>query len=486
MKRIRNQMSIVQRALRQGIWFGVFRVIGQSFSWASAIVVARILAPDDYGLFAIALIFAGYLLILNDLGLDRAIVQKEEISDKELSGLFWFMLSFGVFLTGISIISAYPIVVIFSEPKALRIIQLSTIMFIVNSFLVIPRAILERALKFKTLGSIEAASTITSCTLMVILAKLGWGVWTLVAGYIVLKLTAAILCFSAISWRPRFHFNLSEIKSYLKFGAHIVGSASLHYIHIRSDRFFGGMALGASSLGFYSLAYSLSAAPLDKLLFLLNRVSLPVFSRYQKKHYAFNKFYLKFTDLTASVAFPIYVGGIFLADQLIPVLLGVKWTPLIFPFKLLCASQLIMSITIPNLTANIAQGRPHWGLYWNILNVLFMPFSFYLAARYGLNALAIPWITVSPLLRFVLVWITIKKLGISLQSYLKNIFHPIFATAIMLFSACLIKHFYGLSSLALHAKIYILLIALSCIIVYGIYITIFRRKHLMSLLRQLT
>ena len=137
MKRIRNQMSIVQRALRQGIWFGVFRVIGQSFSWASAIVVARILAPDDYGLFAIALIFAGYLLILNDLGLDRAIVQKEEISDKELSGLFWFMLSFGVFLTGISIISAYPIVVIFSEPKALRIIQLSTIMFIVNSFLVI-------------------------------------------------------------------------------------------------------------------------------------------------------------------------------------------------------------------------------------------------------------------------------------------------------------------------------------------------------------
>ena len=134
--------------------------------------------------------------------------------------------------------------------------------------------------------------------------------------------------------------------------------------------------------------------------------------------------------------------------------------------------------------ANNAQGRPHWGLYMGIINVLILPFSFYIASRYGLNALAAPWITIYPLLRYGFTWITIRKLGISAFEYLKILKHPLLATTSMLATLSLIKYLYfnNLCPSPLDLKFYLFLAIIIGAISYTIYVLTFQRSLLISLL----
>jgi len=319
---------------------------------------------------------------------------------------------------------------------------------------------------------------------MVLVAKNGGGVWTFIVGTITREFVRAILVYIIVKWRPKLHFDFKEIKPYLKFGLNLAGANSLGYITTKSDRFFGGRALGANALGYYSLSLELASIPTDKLIAIINYVSFPVFSRYQNMRSEFNRFYLNLVHMIALITFPLYVGGILVADQLIPLLLGPKWSPLIVPFKLLCIAQSIIAFTTPNSYANNAQGRPHWTLFISIICALLLPISFYIASKYGLNALVIPWISVYPVLRLGFTWVTLKELGISKYDYLKSFKHPVFATSIMITAILIIQLVFlkGLPSLSLGLTHHLIITITMGVLSYSGYVLIFQRPLLKSIL----
>ena len=470
-------MSIIHKAFKGASWLALFRVISQSFSWAATIIIARILVPEDYGLMAMATILTGYAVIFSELGLGAAIIQRERVTDEELSSLFWFVVCWG-FVLGLScIILAYPTVAIFNEVRIFRVTQVASLLYIIGSLLIVPRNILDRELRFKSIGFIDAAAIIISCTLMIVIAKLGGGVWTLIGGLIIKGFISVILIFSIVSWKPTFHFSFFEIKPFLKFGLNLAGAGTLRYIYMNSDRFFAGRRLGSTILGYYSFALQLSSIPTEKIISFINRVSFPVFSRYQKQNEQFNNFFLNLVRLIAFIGFPIYVGAFFIADQLIPMVLGSTWIPIIVPFKLLCISQLISSITFTNAIVLNAKGFPHWNLYLTIANVLVLPVSFYIAAKYGLVYLVIPWLTIEPLIRLGHTWATLKLLNISIPAYLKSFRHPVFGTVIMLFILIIIKHLYfNLTNLLSDdLNVYLIMIVITGAVTYGAYAMVFQR-----------
>lgn len=432
-------MTITQKAFRGASWLAFFRLISQTFSWVATIAVARLLVPGDYGLMEMATILTGYIVLFSELGLGSAIIQKKDIKQEELSSLFWLLLCWGCILAVGSIILAYPTVAIFREQRLLRITQATSVLFITGSLLIIPYSILNKELRFKAMGVIDAISVIIASVSMLVIAKLGGGVWTLIGGNIIREISRTVLVLSVVSWRPRMHFNYAEIKPYVGFGVNIAASNSMYYLYTKSDRFFGGKILGAGILGYYSLALQLACIPTDKIVSLINNVSYPVFANYQGNHDEFNNFYLKLVKWVAFITMPLFVGGIFLAGQLIPAVLGPKWMPIILPFKLLCAAQLIICLTSSNAVVFNALGMPRINLYIGIINVLLVPLSFYISASYGLAYLVLPWITVFPAIRFAHTWITLKKLDISLSDYLMNILQPALATLLMLSVLILFK-----------------------------------------------
>ena len=477
-------MSIIHKAFKGSIWLAFFNGISQTFSWIATVIIARILIPEDYGLMAMAMILTGYVELFSELGLGAAIIQRERITEKELSSLFWFVLLFGILIGLSCILLAYPTVAIFNEKRILRVTQSACLLYILGSMLIVPRNMLERELRFKALGFIDAIANIISCIMMIIIAKSGGGVWTLMAGLMIRRLIMAILFFVASSWKPFFHFNISDIKPFLRFGLNIAIARTLYYIYQNSDRFFAGRLLGSTKLGYYSFALQLSNIPTDKVVSFINRISFPVFSRYQKKNEQFNKFFLKLTELISFIVFPLYIGGFFIADQLIPIVLGSKWESIIVPFKLLCISRLINANTIINAVVLNAKGYPHWNLYLTIVNVLILPPSFYFLARHGIVYLVIPWITIEPLVRVIHTWATLRLLEIPFSDYFKAFIHAILGTVFMLFFLTVAKSIYfnKINTLTQDLRLYSIMIIVIGTITYGIYVMLFQRSLITSIL----
>ena len=424
-------MSIVKKAFKGASWLALSRLISQSLTWIATIIIARILVPEDYGLMEMATILTGYVILFSELGLGAAIIQREDLKDQDLSSLFWFVLFWGIILGLSCLLLAYPTVSIFNEERVFNITQSMSVLFILGALIIIPRNILRRELKFKTIGIIDAIAAITSSILMIIVAELDFGVWTFITGWISRELIRVICFYTLSPWKPKLHYNYKEIKPFLKFGMNLAAGNSLYYVYSKSDSFFAGRNLGSDNLGNYSLALQLSSLPTEKLVHLLNSVSYPVFAKLQNIKEDFNEFYLKLTNLISFIVFPIFAGGIIVADLLIPLVLGEKWMLIIFPFKLLCIAQIIVSMTTINAFAHNAQGRPNWNLYFNIVNTIIFPPAFFWASKMGLNYLVIPWITINPLVRLGFTYITLKKLDIRVKEYLISIKHPSFSTIIM-------------------------------------------------------
>lgn len=434
-------MSIESEAFKGTAWLAFFKFISQAFSWVTTIIVARVLVPEDYGIMEMATVITGYAMIFSELGLGAAIIQRPNPTERELSSIFWFSFSLSVLLAFGCFAVAYPTALLFHEPRVIPVTQAVSALFLVSGLQIVPLNLLKKELNFKSIGKIEMAGTLISCASMLIISSLGGGVWTLIGGHIIRSITKLILIYKNVRWRPKLSFNFNDAKSYLKFGIPVTIGGSLNYIYEKSDKFFAGRAWSSDMLGHYSFAKQLAQIPTDKIVTLINQVSFPAFSKMQYEKERFNKFYLNIVKITATIVLPLFVGAFLVGDSLVRLILNPQWYPMILVFRFLCLTEILTALNAVNNFVHAAQGRPSWSLFYNIIVVCFMPVSFYFAVQYGLSAIVIPWFTTYFIISIFWIIMTLNKIGIPINSYLRNIYKPIIGTVLMSMIVILIKYF---------------------------------------------
>ena len=420
-------MALAEKAIKHGTWFALFRGVSQAISWVVTVVVARLLSPADYALSAMATLITGYAELLSEMGIGASIIQKKAPTEAELSSIFWFSLGVGLLFALACIPIAFLTARIFDEPRVIPLIFSISILFVLTGLQVVPLSLLKRDLNYKAIGIIEMQTTIVSCLCMLVIAYFGGGVWTLIGGRIIRGLVRLILVYRATTWRPTVSFNLAETSSYLQFGVTVAVSSSAFYVFEVADRLFAGRAWSAEALGFYLFAMQLAQVPNEKLVSTINQVTYPLFSRYQDDLDTFSEYYLVTIKLTAALVFPIYVMGYLLGHQLIPVLLGTKWTPMITLFKFLCLAQIFVTLNAVVGFVHMALGRPARGLYFNIACAVFMSVSYYLAVNHvgpEKESILLPWFTTYAAITIVWLGFTNLKLRISTSRYLKSLRAP--------------------------------------------------------------
>jgi len=428
---MKENSGLLKKAFLQGSWLAGFKLFGQAISWGTTILVARILVPDDYGLMTIATVFTGYGMLFSELGLGAAIIHRHEYTEDELNSVFWFGFSFSLLL-GISCFSlAYPTSHVFNDDRIVPIVYAVSVLFVIGGLQIVPLNIIKKNLLFKKIGLIEISGTIVSCLSMIILAVMGAGVWTLIGGNIIRNITKLTFTYWIAGWYPKFHFNFEEVKPYLSFGLTVAFTRSVSYVNQKSDQFLAGMAWSSLTLGYYSFALQLARIPIDKLIGLVAQIAYPLFSKLKEDNQQTSHVYLKIVKVVATIIFPVYVGGFFLGDDLVKVVLGEKWLEIIFVFRWLCLSQIVVSLSSVNNFIHLANGRPHWNLYYNILLASSMAISFYFAIGYGFNWIVLPWMTTSNILSASWILVTITKVNISLYAYIKNILPQFVGTCLM-------------------------------------------------------
>lgn len=476
-------MSFARKAAKSGLWFAGFRFTTQLFSWVITIAIARILIPEDYGLMEMASVLTGYVQIFSELGLGAAIIQKKDITIEELSSTFWFSMIVGAILSIVSFGLAYPTAWIFNEPRIIPITQLISVLFIIGALMIVPYNILSRDVKFKEIGMIQLVSVIVASLSMLMMAKAGFGVWTLINGTIIQRCVTVMLTFLITKWHPRLHFQFKEARPLLKFGINIAGSRSLFYMFQKSDKFIVGKIFNPQYLGYYSFAMQLASIPTDKIVSIVNQVSFPVFSRYQDDSAKIQEMYLKTTKYISLLIVPLFFGGFFFGDEIIVAILGEKWSPIIFVFKLFCIAQFIVSITAINSVIHSSQGRPHWAINFHLANTILMPISIFIVARYGFNALVLPWITVYPVVCAGWTWVTLRKLNISVSKYLQVFYTPFLATLFMIAGIWGVKLFLNeIQFITINPNVIFIQNIVVGVILYSTFLLLFERKALIEIL----
>jgi len=223
-------MSHVKTAFRGGVWYAGFSGVTQALSWCATLVVARLLVPGDYGLMSMASILTGYVMVFYEMGVGSAIVQREEVTDEELSSLFWALVFWGMVLSVLCFVLAYPTVLIFDEPRVFHVTQAISVLFVLGTSYVVPSTLLKRQFRFKALGFVNSLVAVIACLAMIGLAYVGAGVWTLLGGHILRSTLLLFLVFWVSGWRPKLHFRHAETLPYLRFGLPVTGAQSLRYV----------------------------------------------------------------------------------------------------------------------------------------------------------------------------------------------------------------------------------------------------------------
>lgn len=379
---------------------------------SSAVIMARLLTPREFGLVAMANTLTALLRVFRDAGLSIATVQKEKITNAQISNLFWANIGVGTIIT-LLIVALSPAIAAFYHETALVGITVSlSAMFIFSSVAAQPRAIIQRQMRFKELGIIDVASMAIGISVGVVMALLGFGYWSLVG----IQVSQAFFDLAITSifarWRPSWPKRGEGTIALLKFGASLTASSFLRQLAQSSDTILIGKVWGPVPTGLYSRALVLLLRPVQQFLQPLESVFLPVLSRVQGDSDRYSRAFLRAYRAVALMSFPLAGLLYVLGDLIVTVCLGRRWEGVIPIFKWLSVAALFIPITNASMWILTTQGRSKaillTGAIFSFLTIL----SFAVGVYYGPTGVAVAYALSWVLIRLPIQNYIIGRLGL--------------------------------------------------------------------------
>jgi len=397
-------------------WTAAGKWLTQIATWGITLIVARLLAPSDYGLLGMALIYVNFVMFFTEFGLGTAIVTLQDLSDNQLSQLNSFSLLLGFLGLAVSAAAAIPLGKFFRAPQLPPVVVVMSIGFAVSTIRTVPYSLLQKDMRFKLLAVIEGFQTMIQAVCTLVLAYLGFGYWALVLGILSVSLTSTGL--TLICRRQRFAWpRFSVIRQALLYSWHIIVGRVSWYIYNDSDLFIAGRVLGQAPLGAYSLAWTLANAPLEKLTNLVNRVTPAVFATIQSDFAALRRYLRNITAGLALVIFPATLGMALIARDFVQLALGSKWSGVILPLEILALYALIRSNVILLTPVLNVVGEQRFVMWNSLYTMVVLPIAFYIGSRWGTGGIAGVWVVVYPFVSLPLFWRLFRRIQMSTSEY---------------------------------------------------------------------
>jgi O-antigen/teichoic acid export membrane protein len=310
-------------------------------------IVARLLAPEDFGLVAMVTVITAVLQVFASAGLSAASVQRPTVSQDQISALFWINLFVGAMLSLLCLIIAPLVVAFYHEPRLFWVTVVMGAGFFFNSAGMQHLALMQRRLRYTALATIEFLSQLVSLGIGVIMAVAGYGYWSLVAAAVSAPIILTACLWVVTAWVPRWPRRNADVISLVHFGGTVTINGVVSYITYSFDKFILGRVWGATAVGQYSVASQLVNTSTANINMAIGGVLFAVLSRLQHDEERFKGYFLKAYSLIVSMTLPITIfAGVF-AEDIIPVVLGPKWIEAVEIFRLLVPAVLVFGLINP-------------------------------------------------------------------------------------------------------------------------------------------
>jgi len=383
-------------------------------------VIAHLLTPELYGLFALATPAIDYLSILNDFGLGAALIHRRDEIDEASNSAFTVNILIGIILTVIVIGVAPFVAIFFNEPAVAPILSWLGVTFTINAFGSIHRARLQRNMQFERNLIPELGNTIVKNGVAIWFVIKGSGAWSLVYGQLSGALTSVILLWIVVPWIPQFRVKFSLIKQLFKYGFSIMADSALTTVADSFDYILIGRFYDKASLGIYQIAYRLPELLVIQTLSILAVVFFPAFASIQHQMDELRKKFLTTFKYVQLLITPLCLGMLIAAEPIVKTILGEQWNESIPIMRVLCVYTLILSIGFHSGDVFKATGRPDILLKLAVPIFVIRIIAVWIGAQYSLIGIAFGHLGATLIELVIRTTITIKIIKVSLLDMLKQ------------------------------------------------------------------
>jgi O-antigen/teichoic acid export membrane protein len=347
------------------------------------IVLARLLAPSDFGLIAMLLVFTNIGAVLTDAGFGTALIQKQQTSADDESTVFWFNLATGVFAVALMWLGSNSIAAFFHQPALSDLTRAISWVLLFGALGTVPDALLTQKLEFRARARAQVVSSVTSGGIAIAVALAGYGVWSLIIQALAASGVRSACLWVFSHWHPRARFSTSSFRRLFGFGGFMLLSGLLNTVSVRLQSLLIGRLFDAEALGYYSLAQNATQAPTSFIGTMLSRVGLPVFANIADDRLRLRNALRSSLDVSMFVFVPCMVGLALAARPLIEEVYGARWGVAAPIASLLALAGALWPIHVLNLTALSAQGHSHRFFYLEVFKNLVIVVATLATARFG-------------------------------------------------------------------------------------------------------
>jgi lipopolysaccharide exporter len=326
-------------------WVSLFRVITRIIALARTVILARIFAPDQFGLFGIAILVLALAEILTDTGVNVFLVQSRDGIKKYLDTAWVVSIIRGIFIGTLILLTSWFTVGFFNSNLALGLVMLVSIIPIIRGFINPAIAIFQKELEFNKEFYFKSSVFLADSVASVAFAILTRNIYSLLVGLLFSAVFEVILSFIYAKPRPKLRLNRGYLGTILHKGKWITAAGIFNYLFHNFDSIIVGRVLGTYSLGAYQMAYKISVSPLIELSDIISRVTFPVYVRIASDKKRIRKAFLKSILLISVVAVPLGIIAFGFADYIVNILLGPNWKGIIPVFKILIVFGVLRTIS---------------------------------------------------------------------------------------------------------------------------------------------
>ena len=432
------EIPLSQKAVKGGFWVFAFRIVEKVFGLARLIILARILAPHDFGLMGIALLMMATLETFSQTGFQKALIQKKEDIESYLDAAWTVLILRGFILFAILYFIAPYAAIFFKVPEARPIIQVIGFAVLLQAFTNIGVIYFQKELEFNKQFVYQLSGTLADFIVAVSIVLILRSVWALVFGLLAGNAVRCIVSYLIHPYRPRLSLDLGKAKELFSFGKWILASSIVLFLITQGDDILVGKLLGVTALGFYQLAYRISNMPATEITHVISQVTFPAYSKLQDNIPSLRKAYLKVLQFTAFLSFPI-AGLIFvLAPDFTGIFLGDKWMPMVPAMQVLCIFGLIRALSGAGGSVVLAVGKPKFTAYFTAIQLFVLVLIIYpLTNEYGILGTAIAVVLSTSIVVITGQIVVIFKIVNVKTRRVLNLLSPIFLAMIMPFGLIL-------------------------------------------------
>jgi O-antigen/teichoic acid export membrane protein len=395
----------IGRASRAGVMWATARsYLTELVLLPSAVILAQLLSPFDFGVAAVAMFFGRLAARVSNAGMGNALIRVKVLRDEHVSSIFVVNMMITMTAAAILLASARPIAAFYETPQIASLIPIVALDFVFSALSMVSQALLSRAMRYKEMAALASADLITAAIASVLFAWFGYGYWSLVLGAVCGSGLKWIWGVWLVGWQMSFKFVPSAARELLSFAFGTYAKGLLEYVSLTIDNLIVGSVLGVTALGIYDKAFASAQRAYNKLTVGGPGVAFRALAIIQDDPPRFQRAFEKIVVSTTILTYGVFAVIGAMGPHLIVFLFGEKWQPSVVPFQLLCAGGALRTANAFAGAAANARGWIWLNVWCQAAYVAMIAVGVYVAARWGINGASVAVLAATAVMSVLTTW----------------------------------------------------------------------------------